>query len=499
MIRRHSARRLESVLFTDMVGSTERAVELGDRAWRSLLRRHHRLVRAELRRFGGREIDSAGDGFFATFPQPAQAVRCAFAIHASVARLGLEMRSAVHTGEVEPIGRKVGGVAVHLTARLLSAAEPDQVLVTSTVRELVAGSELTFADLGERRFKGFDEAWHVFEALGPRPAPAVADADDAERGIRPSRGVVILGAAAVATVVLAAAVGLGLWLSSDGVSAGPDTVVRINPGSDALGRATRIGRGPLAIAADGGAVWVASESGTVSRVDADDGDVIATGGVGIPTDLSVDDGTVWVARGYENRLSRVDAATAQVRDTIEMRARRVVAHGAAAWVADDLEHRVLRLGHRDAEASRAVGFPAGAAPRGMAVVGDELWVANEGASTLARIAMDTGEAIGSPIGLGHRPTAIAHGAGSIWVLSLDDDVLVQVDPDGGRVLRTIDVCDGPVGLVAAAGSVWVACRGDALVLRLDESGSRQAEISLPAIPAGIATDGAAVWVALRAD
>ena len=110
MIRRgrSEGRLLATVLFTDMVGSTERAIELGDRAWQRLLKRHHAAVRAELRRFGGHEVDSAGDGFFATFPQPADAVRCALAIRAAVRPLALSVRSAVHTGEVERIGPKVG-------------------------------------------------------------------------------------------------------------------------------------------------------------------------------------------------------------------------------------------------------------------------------------------------------------------------------------------------------------------------------------------------------
>jgi pimeloyl-ACP methyl ester carboxylesterase/class 3 adenylate cyclase len=146
---------LATILFTDLVGSTERAGKLGDHAWAELLERHHQLVRRELTRFGGEEIDTAGDGFLALFDGPARAIRCALAIHDALAELGLEVRAGVHTGEVErPRGGAPRGISVHTGARIAAAAAAGDVLVSVTTRDLVAGSGLAFADRGEIELKG---------------------------------------------------------------------------------------------------------------------------------------------------------------------------------------------------------------------------------------------------------------------------------------------------------------------------------------------------------
>ncbi|HEU5064562.1 MAG TPA: adenylate/guanylate cyclase domain-containing protein [Gaiellaceae bacterium] len=145
---------LATVLFTDIVGSTEKATELGDRRWRELLDRHHSIVRQQLDRYHGREVDTAGDGFLATFDGPARAIRCASAVHRAMPGIGLEVRAGVHTGECELHGDKVAGVAVHTGARVLSHAGPGEVLVSQTVRDLVAGSGISFEDRGEQELKG---------------------------------------------------------------------------------------------------------------------------------------------------------------------------------------------------------------------------------------------------------------------------------------------------------------------------------------------------------
>jgi class 3 adenylate cyclase len=156
---------LATVLFTDLVGSTEAAAALGDRAWADLLAAHHRTVRRALERFEGEEIDTAGDGFLAVFDGPARAVRCALAIRDDVAALGLEVRAGAHTGEVERVDGSVRGIAVHLAARVMSQAAAQEVLVTSTTRDLVAGSGLAFADRGERVLKGIDEPRRLYAAV----------------------------------------------------------------------------------------------------------------------------------------------------------------------------------------------------------------------------------------------------------------------------------------------------------------------------------------------
>jgi class 3 adenylate cyclase len=153
---------LATVLFTDIVGSTARAAELGDRGWRELLERHHSLVRRELARFRGDEKDTAGDGFFATFDGPARAIRCAQSVAEQVRELGIELRAGLHTGECELHDDKVAGIAVSIGARVAGLAAPGEVLVSSTVKDLVAGSGIEFNDRGEHELRGVPGEWRLY-------------------------------------------------------------------------------------------------------------------------------------------------------------------------------------------------------------------------------------------------------------------------------------------------------------------------------------------------
>jgi len=155
-------RRLATVLFTDIVGATQKAAELGDRGWRELVAAHHARIRSELARFRGQELDTAGDGFFASFDGPARAIRCACAITESVRELGIEVRAGLHTGECELIDGKVGGIAVHIGARVAAEAQPGEVLVSSTVKDLVAGSGIAFRERGVAELKGVPGEWKLF-------------------------------------------------------------------------------------------------------------------------------------------------------------------------------------------------------------------------------------------------------------------------------------------------------------------------------------------------
>jgi pimeloyl-ACP methyl ester carboxylesterase len=157
---------LATVLFTDIVGASEKAASLGDRAWSDLLQRHHELVRRQLVRFRGREVDTAGDGFFASFDGPARAIRCARAVVESMLDLGLEVRAGLHTGECELVDGKVAGIAVHTGARVASHAGPGEVLVSSTVKDLVAGAGISFADRGVQELKGIPGEWRLYAVEG---------------------------------------------------------------------------------------------------------------------------------------------------------------------------------------------------------------------------------------------------------------------------------------------------------------------------------------------
>ena len=159
-----SDRVLSTLLFTDIVSSTELADRLGDRAWIELLERHHAMVRRELTRFRGSEVDTAGDGFFATFDGPARAIRCALNVVEAGHQLGIKIRAGLHTGEIEVTGPKIGGIALHIGSRVAATAKPSEVLVSSTVKDLVAGSRIRFVDRGTHVLKGVPGEWHLFAA-----------------------------------------------------------------------------------------------------------------------------------------------------------------------------------------------------------------------------------------------------------------------------------------------------------------------------------------------
>jgi class 3 adenylate cyclase len=157
---------LTTVLFSDIVGSTQQAAALGDRRWRSLLDTHDRVVRDEIHRFRGREIKTTGDGFVASFDGPARAIRCAQAMGEATAKLGINLRAGLHTGECEVRGDDLGGLAVHISARVAALADAGEVLVSGTVKDLVVGSGIEFADQGERDLKGVPGLWRLFAVAG---------------------------------------------------------------------------------------------------------------------------------------------------------------------------------------------------------------------------------------------------------------------------------------------------------------------------------------------
>jgi class 3 adenylate cyclase len=163
-----SDRILATIMFTDIVGSTQHAERVGDRRWRELLENHHAIVRQELERYRGRELDTAGDGFFAAFDGPARAIRCAQAVRRAVARAaGIEIRTGLHTGECERLGEKLSGIAVHIGARVAAHADPGEVLVSRTVKDLVAGSGIAFTDRGAHQLKGVSGIWELYAVESP--------------------------------------------------------------------------------------------------------------------------------------------------------------------------------------------------------------------------------------------------------------------------------------------------------------------------------------------
>ncbi|HEY7529399.1 MAG TPA: adenylate/guanylate cyclase domain-containing protein [Gemmatimonadota bacterium] len=198
-----SDRRLATILFTDIVGSTERAAELGDRGWRELLQRHHAVIRAELQRYGGSELTTTGDGFLAAFDRPEQAIRCACAARDAVERLGIRIRAGLHTGEVERVEKTVGGIAVHVGARIAALAAPGEVLVSGALRDIVAGSGFGFEERGVHALKGVPGEWRLYAVTS---APFLLPVAGRWERVRQARLPKVVG------LYLLAGVGL-LWLT----------------------------------------------------------------------------------------------------------------------------------------------------------------------------------------------------------------------------------------------------------------------------------------------
>ena len=161
-----ATRIVATVMFTDVVGSTARAGALGDRAWSDLLRAHDSRLRAQLRRFGGREIDTAGDGFFASFASPTAAIRCAHGVQEAVREIGVEVRIGIHTGECELTGEKLRGVTVHIGSRVAGKAHAGEVVISQTVKDIATGSGFVFEDAGEHELKGVPDRWHLYRVVG---------------------------------------------------------------------------------------------------------------------------------------------------------------------------------------------------------------------------------------------------------------------------------------------------------------------------------------------
>ena len=263
-----------TVLFTDMVGSTERAEELGDRRWRQVLATHHRIVRRALKRHGGREVDTAGDGFFATFDQPSDAIACATDMIQELGADGIPIRAGVHMGEVEQTGDNFAGIAVHVGARVMSKAGACEVMVSSTVRDLMAGSDVDFVDAGFHELKGVSANAHLY-SVKPQPIerPAQHETPPAEEAPHRDRRLV-LGGGAVLLLALVVA-GLLLWRpgGAEPFVPAPNTVVRLDPSSGEVDGGVSVGTWPSVLAPGDGAVWVANfNDKTVQRIDSADGD-----------------------------------------------------------------------------------------------------------------------------------------------------------------------------------------------------------------------------------
>ena len=505
---------------TDIVGSTEHASELGDAAWRELIKLHHAIVRKSLKAHGGKEIDTAGDGFFATFDAPAEAVTSALDIAAAVRELGIEIRAGVHTGEVEQIGGKVGGITVPIASRISAEAAPSEVLVSSTVHDLAAGAGLNFTDKGTRTLKGVTGEWHIYAADRTRAASADAKQSAAgsatDSGSRRAAAVSrsrarpvwrrrprAMAAAIVALAVILATGALLVWQpwQRPALAAIEDNSVGlIEAGRNVITASIVVGDQPGGAVVSNGALWVTNTgSATVSQISPATGTVTRIIDVGPnPIGIAATDGSVWVANSGRRSVSQISTSTARVVNEIPVgNGPTGVAAGAGfVWVTNSGDSTVSRIDPDTGSVDLRV--PVAARPIAI-VVGDlGVWVASADGASVTHLDPTSGVTLAPPIPLGGLPVGVALGNGFVWVATSDGRV-TQINPDDNRITTSVETGGSLSSIVADNSAAWVADRNGA-VLRLDvvDPSAAPTRIGTSSSPEALALGESGVWVATRA-
>jgi len=492
-------------MFTDIVRSTELAAEMGDRAWKGLVSRHNLVVRRALKRHGGRELDTAGDGFFAIFEWPGQAIECAASIMASLAPLGVQIRSGIHTGETEVMGAKVGGMTVHVAARLLGSAKASEILVTSTVRDVTAGSGIVFEDRGIHELKGVPGEWHLY-AVAALPKPVVTEAAiDADMRQASSRWrtvlpFVALGGLGIIIGLSAAAI---VFLRPGDAPATPaaNTIAGIDRESFEVVEIAAVGMEPIAVVEGFDSVWVANFGDrTIQQIDPSTGEslrTIALSASANPSDLVVGGEYVWVASSIDGVVARIDPRTGGIRE-IEVG----VGVGAVAfgdgwvWATNGQTNEVLRIDPQTERVERRT-LEGDSQPVGVAVGEGAVWVAEHLAGRVARIDPDTFEVVATvPLRRG-QPDRIAIGLGYVWVTVASDDLVTRIDPETDGAIAIEAVGDGPRGIAADDEAVWVANALDGTLVRIDaQLAAVDYAVELGFSPRGVALGPDRIWVTL---
>ena len=513
--RGEDQRALAIVLFTDIVGSTELAAELGDERWKQVLETHHGVVRKTLKKYSGREIDTAGDGFFATFGRPADAIRCASDIIDQLRAVGIQIRAGVHMGEVEQLGGKagkVGGIAVHIGARVAAKAGASEILVSSTVRELVAGSDIRFADRGSYDLKGVPGEWRLYaidrELPGEVPPMPVVEAPAARAARRRTMPATAIGAAGI--VMAIAAVVLVLVLREGAPSnvvavPGPDTVSRIDTKANRFAGTTSVGSNPTGLAAGEGSIWVVNSSDqTVSRIDQATGKVLSSRAVGgPPTGVAFGSGSAWVTTqfgltsGRTGSVLRFDPGTPGVSKVIEVGSGvSAIAYGeGAVWATNTIRNTLLRIDPDTNQVAQTIAV--GNGPHSLVTGQGFVWVANTLDNSIWRIDVKSG-VVGSKISLASPPTSLALDGNTLWVASQTSNAVTRIDARSGTTVATVSVGAQPSAIAAGGGSVWVSNAAGHAVERIDASTNRVVQrLTVRGSPAGLAILGDAVWVAVH--
>ena len=524
MARSSVHRRLVTVLFLDVVGSTALATELGDMRWRVVLTSFRAAVRQELKRHGGREQDTSGDGFFATFAEPVQALRGAAAIAAAVQQIGLDVRTGIHTGEVEEVDGTLGGIGVHIGARAMALAGPAEVIVTSTVKELVAGSHARFDDAGEHELKGVEGRWHMHRLRSidiELPQPLAREVA-AERlaglapGTRRRRSVLV---AAAAVLLAAAAVAGGIFATrGSSTPTGKITLLQLDPRSGDVVRTVRDGTLGCPCGANlfavAGTLWERGgmngdqivvrdmSSGRVQRV--------TRAPVG-SIDGAVGFGSIWLLRSVVgvgsasgvpviNGVQRLDELSgrpvARIRLKGDLENGTIVVGDGAVWVlqGDGTLDRI------DPATNRVTGrFATGTFETSiMLPTGGNVWICECEYHEVLRY--DTRTQHGTTFHFDEQPWHLVEirtpSGPTLWLMDQQGATLTQIDPRTGKPKQPLGLNGHPTQAVQLGDSIWVAA--GTFVDRIKLRGHERTSIPLPngVHATGIAADPATgrLWV-----
>jgi class 3 adenylate cyclase/streptogramin lyase len=512
MPRHDVRRRLATVLFLDIVGSTALASELGDARWRELLTRFRRIVREELKRHGGREQDTAGDGFFATFGEPARALSCAAAIVLTVQQLGVDVRAGVHTGECEEIDGKLGGIAVHIGSRIMALAGPAEVLTTGTVMDLVAGSGASFDDRGVRELKGVEGSRQVFSlrAVETRlPQPLSPDEAAARLALigAPGRRRPIRLALAIAALVVAAAIAIPLLAFGGGTST-PIGLIRLDGHT---GHITQVQRDSLSrrnwnnLASAGGTLWqyIGQKHQLLAR-DARSGRINYSFPIKIECacQVSLGFGSIWlladrvVNGGAVAVLSRINDASGRVVKRIELPGTSsggtVAAGNGAVWVLED-GGKLFRVDPLSNRITRT--YETGAVETNTLVpLAGYNWICECVVNKILRFDPRTGHS--KTYSIPAAAFLVGINSSTLWLLDPKNSTLTAVDPTTGQAQPPLGLEGDPIQAVVAFGSMWAAA--GAIVDRVDLQTHARSTIAMPkgVWAGGIAADPAsgAIWV-----
>ena len=546
MVRRRSDDRgLITLLFTDIVGSSDVATELGDQRWHRLQARHHATVRKQLKKYGGHEVDTAGDGFFVTFASPARGVRCAFAIVREVRELGLDVRAGLHIGEAELRGEKVGGIAVTTAARVSAAADPGQVLATDTIVHLVAGSGFEFTDLGSHELKGVPGTWQLFglDAVDGESIGAPLDDQQAteyrDRASPPQpigvRRRLVWPAATGLVVALGAIAILANQRDPSQPKASPtrgvtENVAVLSTSGNVLFRPAGGGRGPILLTGPQGLAqqafaWTISSRGgsvgisallllqVVSRTNGDIVDEIPYRDsycLTPPGCLAEAGGKVWVfvpAAGSEiPDLNAVQPPRGQYAQGVDLTTHRwtprllvghdlqvagFVAGQGALWIGNSADGKVYRL---DLRTGRVTPYATHGNIDDLAFGDGYVWAMDRAGTAVTRIDPKTRATKPAPLNGSGTLSSIGVGGGYVWITDDTDDEVWRMSTDM-RSVRAITVGDRPDDVVYAAGAVWVANYGDETISKVEPGLAEQiATYPVGIRPRYLAVSDGEIWV-----